>query len=368
MILPNTLQDSGRWERLCSGYSEKTEYSHDDNDRLLTENGFSYTYDNNGNMLTKIGNGEQWQLDYNALNRLTRANISTPQDVLSVEYLYDHDGLRIGKTLNGEYMQYVLDKNRVYAQVLEERSATGELLAGYVYGKDLLSRTTGGASDYYLYDGFGSVRGLSNTSGSVTDSYAYDAYGMLLDGVDVDANPYRYRGEQYDAELDAYYLRARYYQPGTGRFLTTDPVEGFPIEPLSQHRYLYGNGNPVSMLDPSGCFSVTETLAVTGIINVLAGIGISQFDIGQEFYAGLGKDLFSDAYVFGISGFVSPSFLRYITDLIPPIKASWWGRGANSRSRQCLWNEPWSSPKYQFRSSCELCCSCRGGRDKWLFS
>ncbi|MCP4379003.1 MAG: RHS repeat-associated core domain-containing protein, partial [bacterium] len=80
------------------------------------------------------------------------------------------------------------------------------------------------------------------------------------------ANPYLYRGEQYDADLDAYYLRARYYQPGTGRFLTTEPFGGVPTKPMTQHRYLSGNNDPLSFLDPSGKMSLTETLVTTGII------------------------------------------------------------------------------------------------------
>ena len=71
-----------------------TEYSYDDNDRLLTENGFSYTYDKNGNLLTKNGNGEEWQLAYNALNQVTQANITTPQGASVINYAYDHDGIR----------------------------------------------------------------------------------------------------------------------------------------------------------------------------------------------------------------------------------------------------------------------------------
>ena len=75
------------------------EYTCDDHDRLLTENGLSYTYDNNGNMLTKRGNGETWQLEYNALNQLVHAEISTPQGSSTIDYAYDHDGIRIEKTI-----------------------------------------------------------------------------------------------------------------------------------------------------------------------------------------------------------------------------------------------------------------------------
>ncbi|GAK54526.1 Rhs family protein [Candidatus Moduliflexus flocculans] len=65
----------------------------------------------------------------------------------------------------------------------------------------------------------GSIRGLSDAAGNITDSYAYDAYGMLLHQTGATANPYLYRGEPFDADLSAYYLRARSYQAATGRFL-----------------------------------------------------------------------------------------------------------------------------------------------------
>jgi RHS repeat-associated protein len=81
-------------------------------------------------------------------------------------------------------------------------------------------------------------------SGTVTDTYRYDAYGTLLEQTGSTTNPYLYRGEPYDAELDAYYLRARSYQPGTGRFLTTDPVEGHLADPMTWHRYVYGKNKP----------------------------------------------------------------------------------------------------------------------------
>ena len=290
-----------------------TEYSYDDNDRLLTENDLSYTYDNNGNLLSKTGNGEQWQLAYNALNQLTRANISGPQGSSVIDYAYDHDGIRIGKTVNGtDITNYVVDKNRPYAQVLEEAHLSGGLSAvtSYVYGDGLISGTIDGANRdvtrFYQMDGMGSIRGLSDSSGVMTDRYSYDAYGMLLDSNGASANPYRYRGEQYDSDLEAYYLRARYYQPGTGRFLTTDPVEGFPIEPLSQHRYIYGNGNPVNMVDPSGEMSMNEAIITGGIVGNLSLMAVgSMTGPGRQAYSWVAEKVFPDAFVVGAAGIFS---------------------------------------------------------------
>ncbi len=53
---------------------------------------------------------------------------------------------------------------------------------------------------------------------------------------------------------------------------------------------------------------MTETLAVTGIMNVLAGISISSFDIGQEFYAGLGKTFFLMLMYSELVGLFLPDF------------------------------------------------------------
>ncbi len=61
-----------------------------------------------------------------------------------------------------------------------------------------------------------------------------------------------YRGEQYDADLGLYYLRARYYNPGTGRFLSRDPEEGKARKTKTLHKYLYAGGDPVNAVDPTG--------------------------------------------------------------------------------------------------------------------
>ena len=55
-----------------------------------------------------------------------------------------------------------------------------------------------------------------------------------------------YRAEQYDSDLSLYYLRARYYNPLTGRFLSRDPEDGKSVDPKTLHKYLYAGGDPVN--------------------------------------------------------------------------------------------------------------------------
>jgi RHS repeat-associated protein len=93
---------------------------------------------------------------------------------------------------------------------------------------------------------------LTDASGKVTDTYDYDAFGNLIHTTGSTPNVYLYRGEQYDPDLGLYYLRARYYNPSTGRFLTRDPDAGLIRVPATLHKYLYAAADPVNRIDPSG--------------------------------------------------------------------------------------------------------------------
>jgi RHS repeat-associated protein len=116
----------------------------------------------------------------------------------------------------------------------------------------------------YGYDGFGSVRTLTDINGTVTDSYDFDAWGNAVNVTGSTPNLYRYRGEQYDSDLNLYYLRARYFNPLTGRFLTRDPEAGGTRKPSTFHRYLYAGADPVTKTDPSGRREYELTLIVGG--------------------------------------------------------------------------------------------------------
>jgi RHS repeat-associated protein len=73
----------------------------------------------------------------------------------------------------------------------------------------------------------------------------------------------RYRGEQYDPDLGLYYLRARYYNPLTGRFMSRDPEDGKSVEPKLLHKYLYADGDPVNLADPMGRAAIMQYQILT---------------------------------------------------------------------------------------------------------
>jgi RHS repeat-associated protein len=76
----------------------------------------------------------------------------------------------------------------------------------------------------------------------------------------------RCSGEQYDPDLGLYYLRARYYNPLTGRFMSRDPEDGKLTDPKSLHKYLYADGDPVNVIDPRGQSSTADYVLTAVIV------------------------------------------------------------------------------------------------------
>ena len=88
-------------------------------------------------------------------------------------------------------------------------------------------------------------------------TYDYDAFGNDRNALESDNNPFRYCGEYFDTATETYFLRARWYDPATGRFTQQDSWAYYdPNDQLSLNLYLYCYGNPVKYNDPSGNASV----------------------------------------------------------------------------------------------------------------
>jgi RHS repeat-associated protein len=192
---------------------------------------------------------------------------------VSINFTIDGDGNIVAKTVNGVTTRYLVDDMNPTGlpQVVEE-TVNGVVQRRYTYGKQRISETQliNGAwvTSYYGYDAQGNVRQLTNESGVVTDTYDYDAFGNLVNHAGNTPNVYLYRGERYDPDMNMYYMRARWYNPVTGRFMSRDPEEGKPQDPASLHKYLYAGGDPVNKVDPTGREAAEETAGALGNISL----------------------------------------------------------------------------------------------------
>jgi RHS repeat-associated protein len=251
-----------------------TSYTYNNADQLVSENGVIYAYDLNGNLTSKSDSTGTTKYAYDYDNRLIRAD--TPSDTIT--YKYDLDGNRVEQTSGSGTIRYLVDINRKLAQVLAEYTPSGTLVASYVYADDLISMTRNGQTYYYHFDGLGSTRLLTDLNGTVTDLYDYDAFGNLIARTGTTENPFLFTGQQYDANIGFYYLRARYYQPSSGRFNAYDPFEGDSYAPVSLHKYLYAANDPINKIDPTGCFFDTMSFSVSmGMSATLSSIAIPSY-------------------------------------------------------------------------------------------
>ncbi|WP_339066203.1 putative Ig domain-containing protein [Teredinibacter turnerae] len=242
----------------------ETLYLYDDNDRLEQQGGTVYGYDDNGNLITETLDGVTTTYHYDERNKLIQLEAAEA----TTEYTYNHNGIRTSKTQGGVATQYIVDANRDYAQVLLETGDTQDVF--YTYGHDLISQLRANTPSFYIYDGLGSTRALSDSAGAISDTYDYEAFGELLNQTGATENDYLFTGEQFDRSVDQYYLRARYYDQGVGRFTQMDTWMGNNYDPVSLHKYLYANADPVSFVDPSGYFG-TMSLGGFGSLSSIQG-------------------------------------------------------------------------------------------------
>ena len=223
-------------------------FTYDSDDRLST-----HTYDANGNTLVSGGN----TFAYDFEDRLTQFDTS-------VQMSYDGDGNRVVRTQGGSTTRYLIDDVTPtgYPQVAEE-VVNGSVAAQYTYGSSRISQNRGGVVSYY--DAGSSVHQLFNETGAITDTYDYDAFGNTIAQTGSTVNEFLYRGEQFDTSLGMYYLRARYYIPKTGRFLSADTENGSAIFPWTLHKYLYAAGDPIKYIDPKGRDALDDALLEANI-------------------------------------------------------------------------------------------------------
>nr|MBP3599128.1 DUF4474 domain-containing protein [Eubacterium sp.] len=187
---------------------------------------------------------------YDAFDQLTK----TLTKNYKVSFTYDAEGLRTSKTVNSEKTVFVWDGD----QLVMELSKGGEVKKRYVRGNDLVYADKGEGTEkqFYVTNSHGDVVQLLDETGSVAKTYEYDSFGNEVNPEKEDENPFRYCGEYYDKETEEIYLRARYYQPAVGRFLTRDTYTGENDDPLSLHLYTYCENDGVNYVDPSGNISI----------------------------------------------------------------------------------------------------------------
>lgn len=210
------------------------------------------------------------------------------QSTVSYTYAYNGDGLRTAKTgpaspdgrLTGS-TKFVWNKSSTNALLLQETATANGAgnpdIIRYVYGPDgrpleqLVNTNTSATAaptvTYLHHDQQGSTVATTDSSGTVTGTWTYDPHGNQTASTGTQKRPnLAYTGEYADTETGFLYLRARYYDPRTGQFLTRDPLSS-----TTREAYGYVGNNPVNYVDPTGlCWGPD---AICNVVN--AGVSVA---------------------------------------------------------------------------------------------
>jgi RHS repeat-associated protein len=218
----------------------------------------TYTYDTRGNR-TKVTQptGSATNLSYDQANRLTAYGSSAT-------YSYNGDGLRMSKTTSATTSQFVWDDVGDWPLILKDGATA------YIYGPEGLPLEQIGVSAtvWLHHDQLGSTRLVTDSSGATSASYTYDAFGKLTASTGSTTNPLQFAGEYQDSESGQYYLRARYYDPTTGSFISRDPLLAVTRQP-----YGYADDSPVNITDPTGrCIPVCVIIGLAVVFIVVTDV------------------------------------------------------------------------------------------------
>ena len=190
---------------------------------------------------------EQTISQYDGFNRLKKTEIIKGGVKTAVEYAYNGDGLRVEKTVRrsdkgntAETTSYLYDRQHVILETREVGSIRYARGINYIARIDNTDKLS-----YFMYNEHGDVVQTVSEDGEIENRYDYDIFGNPTLTVENYLNSIRYAGEFYDSETGLYYLRARYYDPYIGRFISEDSYWGEDSNPLSLNLYTYAYNNPV---------------------------------------------------------------------------------------------------------------------------
>lgn len=237
-----------------------------------------HAWDGNGNLAGKSEFGRVTLYRFDPRNRLidirSGASVALAQSAApSISYAYDAQGNRVRKKAADE-RGYLIDPSYAFPQLAVETWSTGR--SYYVRGLDIVSQTIEGGpllvQLFPLQGHLGTSMGAVDASGEVVEAVDADAFGNLDQSAEL-RQGHVYAGEYWDQDAQLLYLRARWYDPKVGRFISADLFEGKQRDPRSLNRYAYAHGDPVHAIDPTGRFAIVASPIISTAINVGIRVG-----------------------------------------------------------------------------------------------
>ncbi|MCK9274061.1 MAG: hypothetical protein M0P57_03120 [Syntrophales bacterium] len=228
--------------------------------RLLSAGTTPFGYDDEGQMISK--GGTAYNFDYE--HRLTDT------DGGAFRYSYDGTGRRLEAIRSTEATRYIYDAS---GNLLAEADGNNTITRYYIHGLGLLAMATPAGELYcYHFNATGSTIAVTDDNQNTVNRYSYTPFGEIIEEQETIPQPFKYIGRHgvMHEPNGLYYMRARYYDPATGRFISEDPI-GF--EGGDVNLYAYTGNNPVNLTDPFGLWTLSLGITTSGGLGIGGGGG-----------------------------------------------------------------------------------------------
>ena len=236
------------------------------NNQTVADATSTYAYDAEGNLIARSNTVTHTMTvyAYDYRKRLVGVVDKDASGTVTqrVEFTYDALDRRIAKGVDGVIIRYLLNQENVWADKAED----GEITTRYLLGNridEMLARynVTNGVA-WYLTDDIGSIRDLVDSAGAVVNHISYDSFGQVVcESAPTLGDRFLFTGREFDAETGLYYLRARYYAPGIGKFINEDPI-GFSSGEWNLAKY--ARNAPTIYTDPLGLMAMSNAGVLNG--------------------------------------------------------------------------------------------------------
>ncbi len=219
-------------------------------DQPVARGATQYEHDTQGN-LTRVATADLSQLEtvYNPGSRLrVRRDFSNGNLDREVEYTYD----ALGRIAEIRHDMSVTRVVHAFNHRLVEFDETDTAQVKYITGPrldDTFAVEVAGALRYVHRDAQNNVRMTTDANGAVVSTRRYGQFGRLLSSTGTIEVPLGYVGRPVDPTTGLIDLRARWYDPDLGRFLSRDPLKPPPTSP---NAYVYAMNRPQVLNDPLG--------------------------------------------------------------------------------------------------------------------
>jgi len=228
-------------------------YEYNAHRRMTRGGGYTYDHDDAGRVIrrTRDSDSSKLELTWDGEDKLIQVDVYGPGAITPdhvVRYRHDAEGKRIAREVDGVTVFLIYDREDVVLEIDE----SGAALAFYLHGPGAdrpLAMIRGGERYAYVSDELGTVRGLARLADrTIVRTYEYSAFGELLSETGTLESRYGFHGRERDPLTGLIHMRAREYDPATGRFLSLDPMMFVAMS----NPYIFPGDDAVNFTDPEG--------------------------------------------------------------------------------------------------------------------